>query len=139
MGQANLVFHLYRNLKIKLVIEIQIVLGSTEFDALDFRIQGMKVENCKGHGKTVSILSDGEPSNNAKQLNVLRTTRRIAVHKIYSKQIIYVRVRQYPIDATWTRYHEIECKEIVWCQTSVFIGFCTQVDKHGPRNRARYQ
>ena len=103
MGHANLVFHLYRNLKIKLVIGIEIVLRSTEFDALDSQAQGMKAENCDGYGKTVSILSDGEPSNNAKQLDVLRTTRRIAVHKNYSKQIMCVRVRQYPIDVTWTR------------------------------------
>ena len=103
MGHANLVFHLYRNLKIKLVIGIETVLRSTEFDALDSRTQGMKLENCNEHGKTVSILSDREPRNNAKQLDVLRTTRRIAVHKSYSKQIVYVRVRQYPIDVTWTR------------------------------------
>ena len=103
MGHANLVFHLYRNLKIKLVIGIKIVLRSREFDALDSRAQGMKAENCDGYGKTVSILSDGEPSNNSRQFDILRTTRRIAVHKSYSKQIMYVRVRQYPIDVTWTR------------------------------------
>ena len=102
MAHANLVFHLYRNLKIKLVIGIEIVLRIREFDALDSRAQGMKAENYNGYGKTVSILSDGEPSNNTKQHDVLRTTRRIAVDKFYSKQIIYVRVRQCPIDATWT-------------------------------------
>ena len=87
MGHANLVFHLYRNLKIKLVIGIEIVLPSAEFDALNSRTQGMKVENCNGHGKTVSILSDGEPSNNAKQLDILRTARRIAVDKFYSNKL----------------------------------------------------